>query len=195
MERLKKISCALLLVAMLCVAFSSIVFAAYDYWIPGPQIPEAEQLAGDAIRSYDAKNYREAFELFSKAASKGHTLSMYMLGKMYYDGEYVKQDIRNALYWWTKAAEAGNKYGQLILAKLYAADERESGITQDYGKAFYWAMQAAEQGDMSAQYEVGTSYLSGRGVRQNVDEAIRWYKKAAAQGNQDAKRVLEKLGQ
>src|SRR6266404_6354279 len=40
----------------------------------------------------------------------------------------------------------------------------------------------AERGDAQAQYELGVSYASGRGVARDYGEAARWYRKAADQG-------------
>jgi uncharacterized protein len=41
----------------------------------------------------------------------------------------------------------------------------------------------AEKGDCRAQYNLGTSYLSGRGVDQDVGKALEWFRQAAEQGS------------
>lgn len=45
---------------------------------------------------------------------------------------------------------------------------------------------AAEQGDVNAQYNLGTMYDEGNGVKKDPSEAFKWYKKAAEQGDVDA---------
>lgn len=41
----------------------------------------------------------------------------------------------------------------------------------------------AEQGDCRAQFDLGTSYLTGRGVIQDIPKALEWFRKAAEQGS------------
>jgi len=41
----------------------------------------------------------------------------------------------------------------------------------------------AEKGDCRAQYNLGTSYLSGRGLDQDVGKALKWFRQAAEQGS------------
>lgn len=44
----------------------------------------------------------------------------------------------------------------------------------------------AEQGDCRAQFNLGTSYLTGRGVALDIAQALEWFRKAAEQGNANA---------
>ena len=46
-------------------------------------------------------------------------------------------------------------------------------------EAAMWWQKAAEQGQSDAQYWLGKSYESGRGVVQHDKEATKWYRKAA----------------
>lgn len=41
----------------------------------------------------------------------------------------------------------------------------------------------ANGGDVSAQYEMGTAYRTGKGVRQSYAQAMEWYLRAAEQGD------------
>lgn len=41
----------------------------------------------------------------------------------------------------------------------------------------------AEKGDCRAQFNLGTSYLAGRGVDQDIGKALEWFRRAAEQGN------------
>lgn len=49
----------------------------------------------------------------------------------------------------------------------------------------------AEQGDANAQYNLGTMYDNGEGVREDDEEAAKWYRKAAEQGDATALAALE----
>lgn len=76
------------------------------------------------------------------------------------------------------------------LTKLLAAALLALGLNQavwaDDASDFRQTLQLAEQGDATAQFNLGTMYDSGQGVRQDYAEAFRWYRKAAEQGNTGA---------
>ena len=42
---------------------------------------------------------------------------------------------------------------------------------------------AAEQGNASAQYFLGSAYVTGEGVAEDLSEAARWLRMAAEQGH------------
>jgi TPR repeat protein len=48
----------------------------------------------------------------------------------------------------------------------------------------------AEAGDAKAQFNIGSMYEQGSGVKQDYAEAAKWYRKAAEQGDVDALRIL-----
>ena len=60
----------------------------------------------------------------------------------------------------------------------------------DPEKAFYWYEKAAQQGHSFAQFNVGSDYLFGKGVKANLDNAIDWLTKSAMQGNTSAQTRL-----
>ena len=48
----------------------------------------------------------------------------------------------------------------------------------------------AQQGNADAQFWLGASYESGRGVNRDLSEATKWLRKSAKQGNPDAQNLL-----
>ncbi|MBR6902145.1 MAG: sel1 repeat family protein, partial [Synergistaceae bacterium] len=56
-----------------------------------------------------------------------------------------------------------------------------------------WYKKAADNGDAIAQYNIGSLYENGLGVKKNYKKAIEWYEKAAAQGHKDAQARLKEL--
>lgn len=52
---------------------------------------------------------------------------------------------------------------------------------------------AADQGHSGAQYRLGCSYYSGKGVSEDCAEAVRYWKLAADQGNKVAQTALERI--
>lgn len=66
------------------------------------------------LLNYNEQVYIEAFKYFSLAAEQGDVISQLYLGRMYEkrmyeNGDGIIQDYSRALYWYTKAAEQGNK--------------------------------------------------------------------------------------
>ena len=61
---------------------------------------------------------------------------------MYYKGQGVEQDDKEAFKWWKKAAEPGNANAQVNLGAMYADGK---GVTKDYVKAYKWFCLAAAQ--------------------------------------------------
>ena len=49
--------------------------------------------------------HEHAFELFSKGVEHNDVLSMWALGQMYFDGNYVDQDYRRAREYWYRATD------------------------------------------------------------------------------------------
>jgi len=80
---------------------------------------------------------------------------------MYNNGQGVIQDYKEAVKWYTKAAEQGNVDAQYNLGLMY---NNGQGVIQDYKEAVKWYTKAAEQGNVDAQYNLGLMYYKGQGV-------------------------------
>jgi TPR repeat protein len=82
-----------------------------------------------------------------QAAEKGNPRAQAILGAMYYDGEGVARDYRQALNWYRKAAEQGFAEAQYNLGFMYYMGK---GVERDRVEARRWFHSAAEQGDAKA---------------------------------------------
>ena len=102
---------------------------------------------------------------------------------MYAKGQGVPQDYKQAVKWYTEAAEQGNASVQYNLGVMYYNGQ---GVPQDYKQAVKWYIKAAEQGDASAQVNLGLMYGTGQGVPQDNVYAHMWLNLAAADGNENA---------
>ena len=51
------------------------------------------------------------------SAEADNPYAEYMLGKLYWEGEDIPQDMEQALYWLTQAAEQGHTYAQILLER------------------------------------------------------------------------------
>ena len=96
---------------------------------------------------------------------------------------YSDKKYEQAIYWWQKAADAGNSGAQYRLAFCYLKGD---GVEKDVEKAVYWWQKAADAGDSDAQYRLAFCYLKGDGVEKDVEKAVYWWQKAADAGNSAA---------
>ncbi len=56
--------------------------------------------------------------MWEKQANQGNADAQFLLGNAYYDGNGVKQDYSQAIFWWHKAADQGNVSAQKALDQL-----------------------------------------------------------------------------
>ena len=89
------------------------------------------------------------------------------------------RDYKQAVEWYTKAANQGNITAELNLASLYR-DGRGKLFARDVEQAASWYRKAAEQGDARAQAALGMLYTLGLGVPRSDVEAYYWLDLAAA---------------
>ena len=64
-------------------------------------------------------------------------------------GQGTTPDTAKAIYWYTRAAKAGDANAQKILGALYL--NGHDGVTKDTAKARQWLRKAADQGDTDAE--------------------------------------------
>ena len=126
----------------------------------------------------------------TQLAEQGDAETQLNLGVMYYNGNGVSQDYKQAFKWSAKAAEQGLATAQYNLGVMYY---HGNGVSQDYKQAFKWFTKAAEQGYDSAQYNLGVMYYGGHEVPRDIEQAVKWYTKAAEQGHAEARYKLGEI--
>jgi TPR repeat protein len=82
------------------------------------------------------------------------------LGKMYFHGTGMPQDLPEAIKWFRKAAEHGVASAQNQLGFAYAHGQ---GVRQDYFQAEKWYRLAAENGSPEGQHNLTVILALGRG--------------------------------
>lgn len=141
--------------------------------------------------------YDAAFELFKKAAEKGHPEAQFELGNCYGTPEGTALDVPEAIKWFRKAAERGHMEAQYRLGKLYQAGV---GMNKSETEAAFWFEKASEQGHRDAPYQCGVCYFNPTDhkfdelensfyrelARSSVEKALPWYEKAADFGSKAA---------
>lgn len=128
--------------------------------------PSAHTTAASTLLSTNATpNIPAALQ---KAADNGLPWACHNLGLKYHQSEQYKEAVR----WYTRAAEQGLSLAQANLGFLY---ERGFGVTADLRQAVRWYTRAAAQGHASAQYNLGQLYFNTLGFSPvaEVDPATR----------------------
>lgn len=174
-----------------------------------------EKILEKARASYDQKDYVNAFNLFSQAASLQSPEAQYWLGMCYLSGHGVILNLRDAALWHESAAAAGWVDSAYMLALLYMRGVPESdevtgqnifekqevdytNLQPDFEKSRFWAKKAADQDH--AEGQALYAYLISNGVTdpEVIEEAIQWYDKAiakdSAQGYMGKGLLLLRLG-
>ena len=109
-------------------------------------------------------------------------MAQYDLGEMYRIGQGVPQDYKEAVKWYTKAAEQGIAFAQYILGVSYSEG---IGVPKDDKEAVKWYTKAAEQGHASALLNLGIMYDFGRGVLKDYVTAYGLYNLSAYFGAEE----------
>ena len=120
-------------------------------------------------------------------AENGDVEAQYNLALIYYRGDGIEEDKKEAFEWFEKAARQGDSDAQFYLAFSYMNGE---GIEENKGEAFRWYKKSAERGNISAQNNLACCYDNGDGVEKDKEKAFKWFKKAAEQGDAVAQNNL-----
>ena len=182
----------------------------------------AEDFCNKGHQFYQAGQYTQAVEWFTKAAEQGLKDAQFNLGLCYDKGQGVAQNYAEAVKWYTKAAEQGDARAQYNLGFCY---DNGQGVAQNYAeavkwytkaanqgfvpsyaalsacyydtkaysKAFKWAQKAAEAGDATGMFFLGVMYAQGEGVKADKQMAIQWLTKAANKGFKPARELLNEI--
>ena len=102
----------------------------------------------------DTAEKKNAFEWYRKAANQGCAEAMTSVGWFLYKGIGVEPNISDALSWLKEAATKGDMRGQLILAEIYAKDER----CYNKDEALYWFCQLAQHESLRNPNLIGYSF-------------------------------------
>lgn len=148
----------------------------------------------DAMRALQAGRHAQAAQLLTPLATSGNALAQYRLGTLYYQGQGVPEDEKQAIYWWKQAAAQGYTEAMFQLGSAFLFGSQTAKFVPDPDReAAMWYFQAASAGHAEAQYHLGLLFLAGKGVIDSRTEAARWIRKSAAQGHPEAKKALKSL--
>jgi TPR repeat protein len=133
---------------------------------------------------------RDIFHETKMLAEWGKTTSQYELGLMYYNGQGVEQNYKEAFKWFRVSAQKGLPDAQYYLGLMYYESK---AVTRNYSNAFYLFLTAAKQGKTEAQFILGAMYISGQGVPRSYIKAYAWTSIAYKNGYDQAEQNLQFL--
>jgi TPR repeat protein len=127
----------------------------------------------------------QAVDWYKKAAVQGDPLAGWMLGRRYYLGNGIPQDLNAAQKWLKMSADQNNAFGAYYLARVM--------VDRDYTKAPALYKVAADQGLPQAQYFYAKALKDGRGIPQDRFNAYIWLVVALDAGYGAAQNDLSEL--
>lgn len=128
-----------------------------------------------AYRKALEKNRQKEREERLMKAESGHIPTILYLAK-----EAERKNVKEALYWYNKAAELNNVTGMYGIVRI-SQRMREDVVLKE--KARFWQLAInASEGQISAKYEVALAYFHGRGIEKNIVKALETMQSAANEG-------------
>jgi uncharacterized protein len=172
--------------------------------IPGVGTPRlnAFQAFQKGARALQAGDTRSGLEALEYAARNGEVMALWKLGRMYADGDDVKQSDQRAFEYFrtlgnSHAEETPGTTPAVFVAKAfveiggYYLTGIANYIKPDADRAHQMFSYAASYfGDPDAQYRLGRMYLDGQGAAKDPKQAARWLSSAAGKGQYQAQAVL-----
>lgn len=121
------------------------------------------------------------------AAYNGDAKSAELLGGFYEFGPPSSRDPKQALYWYTKAANLDGDVAEFEIGIMYLTG---NGVIKDQKTAAEWFRKSAHHAYAPAEYQLGRMYDEGVGVEQSHYSAVPWLMVAASQGHGQAEQWL-----
>ncbi len=125
------------------------------------------------------QDMRLAESLSKSAGLQGVPVAQHVQGLIHSEGPEEFRDYKEAIRWFTLAAENGYADSQTNLGVIYYEGR---GVKPDLALGRLWTERAARQGFAPAQDNMGKLYLEGLGTPINYEKAIYWYAMSATQG-------------
>jgi TPR repeat protein len=133
----------------------------------------------------------DAFRFMKEAADAGHTMAAFDYAQMVSARNPGSEGLVQAFVYYKKAADSGLADAQYAMSQAYA--NGVGGMPKDDVKAREWLLLAARQDYDTAELDLGTWLVEGRGGPKDVKAGFDWLKVAAEGGNVAAQNRLAKL--
>ena len=95
--------------------------------------------------------------------------------------EAERKNLKEALYWYTKAAELGNVTGMYGIVRVSARFDQDA-IVKERARFWHLRIKAAE-GSTPAKFDVGMAYFHGRGTTKDIPKGVEFIQQAASENH------------
>ncbi|GLS30507.1 hypothetical protein SAMN04488498_103180 [Mesorhizobium albiziae] len=137
------------------------------------------------------KDKKAAFALMEASAEAGNALAQFNYAQLLMQRDPGPRGAELALPYYQKAAEADLPDAQYAMSQILA--NGVGGKKPDDVEARKWLVRAAKQNFDTAQLDLGTWLISGRGGERDQKSGFAWLKRAAEGGNVAAQNRVAKL--
>jgi TPR repeat protein len=116
------------------------------------------------LKSFDLDNFKQYSEtnchkflnfVINDKYEETNGFFLFLIGLMYKNGEYFKQDYTEAIKYYKMAIEKGNREAMFNLATLYYYGR---GIKEDSSEAIKYYKMASDNGHILSMYNLGLPY-------------------------------------
>lgn len=158
--------------------------------LAAPDVPEVVYRVAMGIREgiLTAERPDQAATLLRIAAEAGYVPAMKAYAEVLVAGDGVPADIRAAIGWYERAADAGDGGAAADLFRLVVIDQ--TATEEDRARAWARLLKAAEGGAPDAMREVGVRLQLGSAVPADPAGGAAWLKRAAEAGDGQAMREI-----
>lgn len=155
-------------------------FVYQGYGVDGDEIKRAQfNRAVDSMRSQFPKDREFALAQIKALSQKKYPPADGLLALYSFLGDYIPQDIPQALFLAQRANKKNDRVGIYALGYAY---ESGLGVEKDEAKAFSLYSEASTLGLNLAQIRVARAYATGKPVPKDMQRAERTYRLCATQG-------------
>lgn len=117
-----------------------------------------------------SSDYKEAEKWFIKAAEQNAGDAQFRLGNFYHNYKNPP-DLKQAVYWLTRAAEGGNRMAMFDLSRMLKKGE---GAPKNPAQALVWMKKSADLDMLPAEMMLSEMYASGDGVKKDPAQSLAW---------------------
>ncbi len=160
-----------------------------------PDLPPEKAYTGqidEAFGAYQRGYYLTAMDKALPRAQLGDPAAQTLIAEILSQGLGVKRDMKNAAFWYGKAAEGGDPAAMFKYALLLMEG---NNVTRDRAKADEFMRKAADGGNSSAEFNWAQTLVADNPGDKGLKLALPYYEKSAEQGIADAQYAVAQIYQ